>query len=94
MNVSGCALGAATSYVVTTTVDISNSFPLCIIGSNGGTPSRPQTCIGEPLTANTFRVAMHVYPLVDTDVDGEVNGYGSQFSHIGGPTLGMYVMVP
>src|SRR4029079_2564393 len=41
-NVSECPLGAATSDGVTTTVDISDSWPLCVQGYNGGTPSRPE----------------------------------------------------
>src|ERR1044072_1776045 len=86
-NVSGCGLGPATSYVVTTTVDITGSFPLCTLVTNGGTPSRPQTCEGQPLSATTFGVVMHSYPLLDNDANGEIDTYGSPFSHIGGATL-------
>jgi hypothetical protein len=92
-NVSGCTV-SGTTYTVTTTVDISDSWPLCVLGSNGGVPTRPQTCITRPTGPTTFEVAMYIYPLLDTDADGEVNMYGSPFSHIGGSTTGVFVMVP
>jgi hypothetical protein len=92
-NVSGCAV-SGTTYIVATTVDISNSFPLCGFNSNGGIPTRPEICMTRTLTANTLEVRELDYPLSDTDADGEINAYGSPITHIGGATTGINVVVP
>jgi hypothetical protein len=93
LNVSGCTMNG-TSMVATTTVDISHSWPLCVQSSNGGHPTRPESCITRTLTAHSFEVTEHYYPLSDTDMDGEINGYGSPLTFPGGPTTGMFVFVP